>query len=111
MAELVPVVCDELARVADTVEPTEVNRARAQLKAGILMARESTGSRCEQLAQQLLVYGRPISPDEVVARIDAVGPEEVAKVARRIHASAPTLAAIGPLKHLEPLADIARRLR
>jgi len=111
VAELIPVVCEVLTSVPDTMDPTEVNRARAQLKAGILMARESTGSRCEQLAQQLLVYGKPIPPEEIVARIDAVGPEDVARVARRIHASAPTLAAIGPLGRLEPLGEIEKRLR
>lgn len=110
VAELVPVVCDELVKAADTVEPKEIARARAQLKAGILMARESTGSRCEQLAQQLIVYGRPVPPEETVAKIDAVGTEEVARVARRILGSPPTLAALGPLGRLEPLERIAQRL-
>jgi predicted Zn-dependent peptidase len=109
--ELVPIVCDELLKVADTLNDMEIARARAQLKAGILMARESTGSRCEQLAQQLLVYGRPIPPQEVVARIDAVGRAEVARVAQRILATPPTLAAIGPLGRLESLAQIADRLQ
>lgn len=110
VAELMPVVCDELVKSADTIEPQEVARARAQLKAGILMARESTGSRCEQLAQQLIVYGRPIPPEETVGKIDAVGTEDVARVARRILGSPPTLAALGPLGRLEPLERIAQRL-
>jgi predicted Zn-dependent peptidase len=109
--ELIPVVCDELAKVADTLNEGEIARARAQLKAGILMARESTGSRCEQLAQQLLIYGRPIPAAETVAKIDAVGAAEVARVARRLLLSAPTLAAIGPLGRLEPLGRIADRLQ
>ncbi|MGH6961069.1 MAG: M16 family metallopeptidase, partial [Dongiaceae bacterium] len=70
--ELVPVLCDELVKVADTLDETELRRARAQLKAGILMGRESSGSRSEQLAQQLLIYGRPIPMDEIVARVEAV---------------------------------------
>ncbi len=109
--ELSPVVCDELVKVADSLDEGELARARAQLKAGILMARESTGSRCEQLAQQLLVYGRPVPTAETVARIDAVGASEVARVARRLLLSAPTLAAIGPLGRLEPLERIADRLQ
>ncbi len=109
--ELIPVVCDELAKVADTLREDEIARARAQLKAGILMARESTGSRCEQLAQQIMIYGRPIPAPETVAKIDAVGPAEVARVARRLLLSPPTLAAIGPLGRLEPLGRIADRLQ
>ena len=111
VAELVPVICDELVQVADSLNEDEIVRARAQLKAGILMARESTGSRSEHLAQQLLIYGRPLPPDEIVAHIDAVGRAEIAAIARRILASRPTLAAIGPLGLLEPLDQIASRLQ
>ena len=42
IGELVPVMCDELCKVADDVTDEEVRRARAQLKAGMLMALEST---------------------------------------------------------------------
>jgi len=34
------------------------------------MARESPSSRCEQLAQQMLVYGRPLAMEEVIARVE-----------------------------------------
>jgi hypothetical protein len=46
-----------------------------------------------------------------VAKIDAVGAAGVARVARRLLLSAPTLAAIGPLGRLEPLGRIADRLQ
>jgi predicted Zn-dependent peptidase len=109
--ELIPVICDELVKVADTLDEAEIARARAQLKAGILMARESTSSRCEQLAQQLLVYGRPVPASETVAKIDAVGAAGVVRVARRLLLSPPTIAAVGPLGRLEPLEQIADRLQ
>ena len=111
VAELVPIVCAEVAKVGDEVEVEEVRRARAQLKAGILMARESPSSRCEQLAQQLLVYGRAMSMDEVIARVDGVDIEQVARVAKRVLAGPLTLTALGPVDHLEPYAAIAARLR
>ena len=105
-----PVLCDEIARLADTVSDEEVARARAQLRAGVLMALESTSARCEQVAQHLLVYGRVVPIEEIVARVDAVGVADVARLARRIFATPPTLAAVGPLQRLEPLAALGRRI-
>ena len=58
--ELMQVVIDEIAAAADTVSEAEIARAKAQMKAGMLMALESSGSRAEQLARQMIVYGRPI---------------------------------------------------
>ena len=110
VAELVPLVCDEIVKAADTIEAEEVRRARAQLKAGILMAREGPSARCEQLAQQLLVYGRPLPMEEIIARVDAVDVEQVAAVARRLRAGPLTLAALGPVDRIEPYDAIAARL-
>jgi predicted Zn-dependent peptidase len=110
VAELMPLICDELVKVGDTVGDDEVARARAQLRAGLLMSRESTGSRCEQLAQQLMVFGRPVGAAEIVGRIEAVDRAAVAGAARRLLASAPTLAALGPIDRVEPLARLRDRL-
>ena len=108
--ELVPVVCEEIVKVCDGVTEDEVARARAQMKAGTLMAMESTMSRCEQLGQQLLVYGRPIPVDEIVRRIDGVDGEAVMRAARRLRRCRPTLAALGPVQGLEAYERIAARL-
>jgi predicted Zn-dependent peptidase len=100
-----------VAQVGDSLEAEEVRRARAQLKAGILMGRESPSSRCEQLAQQLLVYGRPVPMEEIVARVDAVDTAQVARVAKRLLAGPLTLTALGPVGRIEPYGTIAARLR
>ncbi|SMH58868.1 M16 family metallopeptidase [Azospirillum agricola] len=110
VAELVPVVCDELAKVGEDVTEDEVARARAQLKAGTLMALESTMSRCEQLGQQLLIYDRPIPVEEIVTKIDAVDRASVVNAAQRLRRSRPTVAALGPIDRLEDYDRIAERL-
>lgn len=109
-AELVPVVCAEVRRVADDVNEEEVRRARSQLKAGILMSLESTMSRCEQLGQQFLTFGRHLPTEEIVRRIEEVDLEGVRKVARRLRGGRPTVAALGPLHDVEDYARIAARL-
>jgi len=109
--ELVPVLCDEISRVAAEAAPEEeVARARAQVKAAMLMARESTGARCDQLGQQLLIHGRAIPVEEQVAKLEAVAPQDVRAAAERLFGAPPTLAALGPLSRLEPYEAIAARL-
>ena len=110
VAELMPVVCDELAKLPGDMSAQEVKRAAAQLRAATLMSREKPSARCEQLASQLLIYGRPIPPAEAVARIDAVTIDDLARLARRLTQSAPTLTALGPIGQVMEYEALARRL-
>lgn len=110
-ADVIPVVCDEIMKVTANVGADEVRRARAQLKASILMSLESTGSRCEQAARQMLAYGRILSTDEVVGLIDEVDEVAVVRTAERLFAGMPTFAAIGPLTKVESFDAVRARLR
>jgi predicted Zn-dependent peptidase len=109
-AEVMPVICEEVRKVAKAVTIDELRRSRAQIKAGILMGLESTNSRCEQLARQLMVHGRIQTVEEVVAKIDAVDQDAVTRVANRLFKTAPTFAAIGPLAKVASYQDIRERL-
>jgi predicted Zn-dependent peptidase len=109
-AELVPVALEELKRVQKDVTADELNRAKAQLRASVLMSLESTGSRCEQLARQIQVHGRPITPEETKAKVAAVTIDEVQRAASMIFHSRPTLAALGPAGKVPGLPSIAEKL-
>lgn len=108
--ELVPVLCGEIGRVVGDAAEDEVARARAQIKAGLLMSLESTMARAEQLGQQMLIFGRPVPPEEVVAKIDAIDAAAVRRVAGRLFHTAPTLAALGPVGQLESYDAIRARI-
>ncbi|MBT4016685.1 MAG: insulinase family protein, partial [Alphaproteobacteria bacterium] len=108
--EVVPLLCDELMRSTLDISEEETTRARAQLKASILMSLESTSSRCEQAARQLLVYNRIIPLEETVAKIEAVDAAAVMRAAKRILESTLTLTALGPLKELETYDAVTKRL-
>jgi predicted Zn-dependent peptidase len=110
VAELVPVVCDEFSKLTRDVTEDEVLRARAQLKASILMSLESTGSRCEQLGHQIIYYGRPLEVSEIVGKIEAVDAAAARRFAGRIAASRPTLASLGPVARVENIDRVAARL-
>ena len=68
VAELMRVVVAEINAAAETINEAEVARAKAQMKAGLLMALESSSARAEQLARQMLNWGRPIPLDELVGK-------------------------------------------
>ena len=109
-AELGPLLCDEILKIRTSVSEEEVQRARAQLKASILMSLESTSSRCEQMARQLMVYGRLVPVSEIIERIDAVDVPTVTRVAARLTAGRPVLAALGPVGSVMGLEKFEDRL-
>ncbi|WP_299397111.1 pitrilysin family protein [Pelagibius sp.] len=109
VAELIPVVCDELAKLTGAIDEEELDRARAQVKSSLLMSRESSSARAEQLAQQLLIYGRSLPVSEVLEKIAAVTAADLQRVAAGLLASAPTVTALGPLSQLEPAERLAAR--
>jgi predicted Zn-dependent peptidase len=108
--ELMPVTLEELRRVQHDVTEVELHRARAQAKAGILMSLESTGSRCEQLARQIQIFGRIVPVKEMVASIEAVRTEDVCRAAARLFRAKPTLAVLGPAGKVPGLTTIAEKL-
>jgi len=109
-AELLPVLCDETMRLDSGFEPAELARAKAQMKAGLLMSLESTSARCEQQAQHLLIHGTPFDPADLVCRIDAVDDAAIGRVVASWRAAPPTLVALGPLGGLEEFGRLRARL-
>lgn len=109
IGELMPIIADEAMKVTNALTHEETERARAQLKANILMARESTSTRAEQLSRQIMLFDRPLSVDEIVAKIENVNDEAVKAVAERIFSGVPSISAIGPIDQLEHFDTLAAR--
>jgi len=108
--QVMDVIADQLRNLAGTIGPGELKRARAQIRAGVLMSLESTASRCEQLARQLLVLGREIPIAEISERIEAVDEAALDRIARRIFSQPATFAALGPIKSAPDFDAIVNRL-
>ena len=109
--ELMSVVINQIGLATENLSEAEVARAKAQMKAGLLMALESSEARLGQLARQMLAYGRPIPLDEIVAKVDAVTVESARAAGRMlIGRGRPAIAALGPGHSLESAAAIAEGL-
>ena len=91
---------DGLKRVLDTIEmgvtAAELLRAKNQLKAGVVMTRESSGAIAEWIARHLHVHGRYKTADEILEQIEAITPDDIRRVAAHSFRTTPAVAALGP---------------
>jgi predicted Zn-dependent peptidase len=109
--EMMEVIVDVINDAVETLTEAEVARAKAQMKAGLLMALESCTSRAEQLARHVLAYGRPLTVEELVARIDAVSVESTRNAARALLSrSRPAVVALGSGRGLDTAVAFAEGL-
>ncbi|OAN95135.1 M16 family metallopeptidase [Sulfitobacter geojensis] len=98
LPELANITIDEMKRAATDMSPAEVARARAQMKAGLLMGLESPSNRAERLARLIQIWDRIPSLKETIEKIDAVTTGDVRDLAQRMAADAPAaLALYGPV--------------
>ena len=110
LGDLAGITIDEMKRAADDMSAPEVERARAQMKAGLLMGLESPSNRAERLARMLQIWGRVPDLSEVVGRIDAVTLEDVRRIARTTVERAPSaLALYGPVAAAPTLIGLNER--
>ena len=94
--ELAAVVAQELAALAEA-GPTdaELQRSKAQLKAGLLMALESSSVNAEQMARQLLAQGRLVAISELIEEVENVDHRRIKSFAGRLRDEIASVAVIG----------------
>ena len=108
--DLAHLTIDEMKRAADDMSPAEVARARAQMKAGLLMGLESPSSRTERLARMIQIWGEVPPLEDTVSRIDSVTTGDVRAFAEDIVRNAPAaLALYGPVDAAPDLTELQSR--
>lgn len=98
LGELLDIIRIEMENVAgDGLEMSEIDRSKAQLKAGLLMGLESSMSRAEQMARQVFAFGEVLSARDLIAKVEAVRLKGVRDLAGSLlDAKKPTLVVVGP---------------
>lgn len=84
-----------LIETAETLTRAELDRARAQAKAGLLMGLESVATRADHMARMIQIHGRIVPPAETIAEIDAVTLAQARAAGARTLASGEALATVG----------------
>ena len=109
--QYLPVVADELKKITNEyVSDAELQRAKTQIKAGLLMGLESSHSTAEMLSRQFLIYGRFINIEEIVAQIDEIAKEDILRVAQRLFTGRPTYSLLGNLQDYPKYDDLQKML-
>ena len=70
--EALNLTLDTVQRSAEDLSDAELNRARAQIEAGILMAMETPQGRADAMARSIEIFGRIMSIEEMLAELRAV---------------------------------------
>ena len=79
------------------ITTAELERAKGSLRGGMALSQESPNARMHRIGRAELTLGEVPSVDELVARVEAVTADDVARVVERVLADAPrTIAAVGP---------------
>ncbi|MCV6594846.1 MAG: insulinase family protein, partial [Silicimonas sp.] len=107
LPDLMNLTVAELRRAAEDMSDEEVDRARAQLKAGTLMGLESPASRAERLARLIAIWDRVPDISETVEKLDAVTTDQVRTLAASMAgAGQAALALYGPVGNAPTLAEV-----
>jgi predicted Zn-dependent peptidase len=109
--KLIPLLTEELLLSTQNIHESELERAKNQLRALLVMARESSNSRSEQLAQNLMVMNRHITLKEMMSEIEKVTIQDIMKLAKRILSTQLTLTGLGAVEHVEEYDRIKERLK
>jgi predicted Zn-dependent peptidase len=111
LKDLSDITISEMKRMAIDFEQIELDRARVQMKAGLLMGLESASARAERLARMLTIWDRIPTLDEIVKKIDAVDLNDVRHFSDSIISNKkPTLSTYGPISNGVPFNQITDSL-
>lgn len=108
--ELSAVLCEQISGMAGSVTAAELTRARNQLKADLLMSRESPQTIATWIGRHLLAFGEYRNAQNLIARIDAVTVADIARLGRQLTQGALTVAALGKDKGVLPYENLSERL-
>ncbi|MBM3751473.1 MAG: insulinase family protein [Acidimicrobiia bacterium] len=83
--EVVALTLAELRTLRHEAVPAdELRRAKDHLKGSVMLGLENTSSRMSHLARQEMCFGRQVTFDEILANIEAVGADDVLRVAGEV---------------------------
>ena len=85
----------ELLKMRDDITEKEFNRTKTQFRASLLMSQENCASVCEQIANQTIIFGRPLKREDILAKIEAVTIDDIKKLADKIVSSNASVVTVG----------------
>lgn len=104
-------IIEEIRKICDNITLEELNRAKTQYKAQLIMSQEHNESRCGQIARQILMHGHTIPNLVILEKINSITIDDLKDVAKKIFTEKPpTLTIIGEPKKLILSEEIATKI-
>jgi predicted Zn-dependent peptidase len=107
---LVDVIVEEFHKMTRHITPEEVLRAKAQIKASLLMGLESSSGRARRIAHTLLTFGHYVTIEEVIQKINNVTVEDIYGFAKTLLSQPLSLAALGPIGSVPSFESVKARI-
>ena len=109
--ELSEVIATEFNDSITTINETEVERAKTQLRSSLLMGLENSSSRSERLARGLIIWDKIVEVQETISKIDSVSLEDVRDFGvEMFHNSCPAMALYGKVKDALDVNQFSQKL-
>ena len=96
LSDFIEVLLQEWDQIEGQLDEAEINRAKAQIKVGLLVSSESPGRRADQIARQMLALNRIPPREELIKRIEAVDRPALVRAIQSLKEAPPTLVILGP---------------
>jgi predicted Zn-dependent peptidase len=109
IAALSGLCIDEMKRAASDMSDRELDRARTQMKAGLLMGLESPSAPAERMARLVGIWGAVPTLADTVAKIEAVTLQDLRDFGTSLSDSAMAMAVYGPAAKAAPLEALMDR--
>jgi processing peptidase subunit beta len=81
--DLVHFTLREWSRLSSNVSNAEVERAKSQLKASLLLSLDGTTAVAEDIGRQIITTGRRLAPEEIERVVGAISEKDVMDFAKR----------------------------
>jgi len=82
--EVIELILAEIYNLKDTMNETELQRAKNQLKGNIILGLESSSSRMNNIARQEIYYGKYYSPREIMNEIDSITVKQIKELTEQL---------------------------
>jgi predicted Zn-dependent peptidase len=95
LSELSDVISGELIKMRKNISEKELKRTKAQFRSSLLMTKESNSASCEQMVNQTLIFGHPISWEDILKKLEAITLDDIEHLTDRILSSNASTVTVG----------------
>ena len=108
---LIDLIIEQLHLITEKIDDREFNKAKAQVKASLFMSMESSIARAKRLGGNFAMFGRYISNDEILKKIDKTSIQSLKNIAKRIIRSNITITTLGKVANIYSYNNIVDKLK